>query len=254
MNEIERLKLLEKKERFWNEMLELSDILNERDEKGNYFLLPGTYPRKQILKKFKEVSTRLDNIEELLLTPEDREYQRQMELHRKKQQEEIERPREQRRKNRRPPRIIPSRTCFTCIYNKSKFKSSFIICKFNNDGKPLWEKCHCMKWGITHKEGRSSEIQSIMNAKIPPYEYNYRIDKDKEVPIKLGRSCFTCEFRTGNVVKGYIECSRHEKKVWELASCHWHRMVKDFNVLIQFKKYIDKGSGLDFRKIVGWDK
>ena len=233
---------------------ELDHQLAERDESGSYLLKTGSYPRKKVLRKRKEIDAILAKLHEKLLTPEGRKLKDETARAEADGKMELERRRELRREELSKVRIIPSRTCFTCVYKRRKIRSSFIVCEHNNEGKPIWEKLHCLKWGITGRRNRRDEIQDLIIGEIPEYDYYYRKDRKEGVPIKLGHCCFTCRFRTGNVKNGFVECTRFLQPVWELAYCRLYRPITDHYVLIQFKKYIVSRSGLDFRKTMRWDR
>lgn len=235
-------------------LAELDSRLAERGENGSYLLRRGSYPRKKVLKERKEIQGILAELHERLLTPEERKLRDEAAKAEADRRRELEHRRELRREELSKVRIIPSRTCFTCVHKKRKIRSSFIICKHNNEGQPIWEKLHCMKWGITRRQNRRDEMRGFEIDEIPVYEYQNRKKKDEEASIKLGRCCFTCRFRTGNVKYGFVECTRFLRPVWELANCKLYRPITAQYVLIQFRKYIVGGSGLDFRKTLGWDK
>ena len=66
-----------------------------------------------------------------------------------------------------------------------------------------------------------------------------------------------------DIIKGYVrdvleedeqERVMSEIPVWEYAYCVWYKPITYYNTVIQFKKFIEKGSGLDFVKTVEWDK
>ena len=262
MDERERMK---RKEQLEDERFHL--LMNDLREHKS-----GTPGRKKVQNKISEIEEALIELE----TPEERRERQKRLLEQQKREierkAELKKTQEERAKRWAEfiPEIIPARTCLSCKYNDHKRKTytdkngkrqkltgSYIVCKLQNGGYRIWKKLHCMKWRMTRSKPRRAYLLKMVPVdELKPRETDIHGKEydDPDVPIRLGKSCFTCKFRQGNVIRRHVTCTRHNRPVWEYAYCVWYKPVTEYNTIIQFKKFIEKGSGLDFMETVGWDK